>query len=533
LKKIKVLALCDTPTAATGLAQVSKNIFQGLAKTGKYDIQIVGINFRGDPYNREKHPYEIFPAQPQGARDMYGRDRLMSALSGNQTKEGLKGPWDIIFTLQDPFIMEGLGLNYPFAEQLRVTAEMWKRTVPSTEWFKWIAYWPIDSFVKENWVTRSIALPHYSVAYCNWGKSQILKWDRKNLEVNFNLKATDSGENMKARMPIEPLKNRMPVIHHGVDLKTFKVLPSKETKEFRKKYFKGKVKDDTYLIVNISRNQPRKDIPRTMAVFAAFKKIVPNSYLYLHMKDEDMGGAITEIARNFNLIPGEDYTLPANFDAGTGVPIETINKIYNAADLCVTTTLGEGWGFITTESMATKTPLVAPNITAMLDIFDSYVPKGMKLNEWLDKKGFKQVRGIPVKAGSNSSEWFCLGLEDNERIRPLTNVDDMVSKMVWAYQNKRKVDEIVERAYKWVQGQNWELKVKEWDKLFQRAYKDLEKERRMADDVEKAGRNDPCPCGSGKKTKKCHGAIDKTNKFSDWIKKEGNKKDDRQKQHRT
>jgi uncharacterized protein YecA (UPF0149 family) len=23
---------------------------------------------------------------------------------------------------------------------------------------------------------------------------------------------------------------------------------------------------------------------------------------------------------------------------------------------------------------------------------------------------------------------------------------------------------------------------------------------------EKAGRNDPCPCGSGKKYKKCHGA---------------------------
>ncbi|MFL5812284.1 MAG: SEC-C metal-binding domain-containing protein [Bdellovibrionia bacterium] len=25
-------------------------------------------------------------------------------------------------------------------------------------------------------------------------------------------------------------------------------------------------------------------------------------------------------------------------------------------------------------------------------------------------------------------------------------------------------------------------------------------------DVDKAGRNDPCPCGSGKKYKKCHGA---------------------------
>ena len=26
-------------------------------------------------------------------------------------------------------------------------------------------------------------------------------------------------------------------------------------------------------------------------------------------------------------------------------------------------------------------------------------------------------------------------------------------------------------------------------------------------DAEKVGRNDPCPCGSGKKFKKCHGAA--------------------------
>jgi uncharacterized protein YecA (UPF0149 family) len=28
---------------------------------------------------------------------------------------------------------------------------------------------------------------------------------------------------------------------------------------------------------------------------------------------------------------------------------------------------------------------------------------------------------------------------------------------------------------------------------------------RENDDAAKAGRNDPCPCGSGKKYKKCHG----------------------------
>jgi preprotein translocase subunit SecA len=31
-------------------------------------------------------------------------------------------------------------------------------------------------------------------------------------------------------------------------------------------------------------------------------------------------------------------------------------------------------------------------------------------------------------------------------------------------------------------------------------------EQRVLDDDEQVGRNDPCPCGSGKKYKKCHGA---------------------------
>ena len=33
-----------------------------------------------------------------------------------------------------------------------------------------------------------------------------------------------------------------------------------------------------------------------------------------------------------------------------------------------------------------------------------------------------------------------------------------------------------------------------------------EKKRPVVRDMPKVGRNDPCPCGSGKKYKKCHGA---------------------------
>jgi len=50
----------------------------------------------------------------------------------------------------------------------------------------------------------------------------------------------------------------------------------------------------------------------------------------------------------------------------------------------------------------------------------------------------------------------------------------------------------------------------QWDNIFTKAEQDkLYKEQKMSRTVvkgEKIGRNDPCPCGSGKKYKKCCGA---------------------------
>jgi hypothetical protein len=202
--KIKILVLADSPTAATGFAQVSRNILNRMAEDGKYHIDVIGINYAGDPYDQTKFPYRIFPAMPQGYIDMFGRDRLIQAINGKQ--QGLSGPWDIIFTIQDPFIIEGMGVRYPFAQQLAVTRELWKRTVSPSMWFKWIAYFPVDSAVKENWVTKSIMLPDYPVAYCEYGKREILKYDSNDIKLNFNLKMEETGEDKKGQLEIESLK---------------------------------------------------------------------------------------------------------------------------------------------------------------------------------------------------------------------------------------------------------------------------------------------------------------------------------------
>lgn len=36
-------------------------------------------------------------------------------------------------------------------------------------------------------------------------------------------------------------------------------------------------------------------------------------------------------------------------------------------------------------------------------------------------------------------------------------------------------------------------------------------------DVRKVGRNDPCPCGSGKKYKHCHGRLDRPSMTTDVV----------------
>lgn len=517
-KKIRVLALCDSPTAATGFAQLSRNVLQGLVKTGKYEIDVIGINYHGDYYDRNIHPYNIYPAMPQGYSDMYGRGRVLNALNGSEAQAGLKQGWDIVFTIQDPFIVEGLGLDYPFGEQLKVTEALWKRSLPPELWFKWIGYFPVDAKLKENWVTRAITLPDYPVLYCQYGMDETLAFDREEFETIFNLKKTDGSEKKdKARITSSSLKKRGSIIPHGVDTSAFKVLPKEEVKKFRKEFFGEYLRPDDYLVINVSRNQPRKDLARTLAVYAAFHKRVPKSHLYLHCKVNDAGGSIEEIARSFDLIAGRDYTTPKDFSAGIGYPVEVVNKIYNAADLCITTTLGEGWGFITTEAMATKTPIVAPYITSIKDIFGEWssVTKG----PIDDQPAWDGMRGIPALAGSTSSEWVCLGLEDNERVRPLTNVDDMVEKMVWAYKNRGSevLQQMIERAYAWVQELEWTKVVAQWHQLFQDTYATLEKERQLGRMIDKAGRNDPCPCGSGQKFKKCHGAESRYAQMQDWI----------------
>lgn len=316
-RKTKVIFYGDSPTCATGFGQVSRNILPALRDSGRYDVDVLGINYWGDPHD---YPFRIWPMAINGQRDPYGRQRLQQHLLDPRLQ------FDILFFLQDTFILDFM------PAMLDNLKKAGKR-------FKSVYYYPIDGIPKPEWINAVNAVD-FPVTYTQFGFDQSV-----------------------AR--ISELKDRLKVIPHGVNPKVFFPAPKEQVADFRKQFF-GPVAGH-FIITNVNRNQQRKDIPATIRAFKEFKKQRPDSVLYLHMAAHDQGWNLPEVLKMMELDISKDVILPQNFAPSTGFPLEVLNLIYNASDCVVSTTVGEGWGLSWTEAMATKTPVVFPQNTCLTE----------------------------------------------------------------------------------------------------------------------------------------------------------------------
>jgi glycosyltransferase involved in cell wall biosynthesis len=395
----------------TGFATVSSNIKREIKKAygEQVSLDILGINHYGEDYVEEDGT-RVFSAKINDVKnDDFGRYYFLKMVQ--------EGDYDGIFIIQD------LGVIHPIIPILESIKQ--KKKEANKKLFKSIWYFPVDCHLFAT-LTRHLEFFDVIVTYTEFGRDEILKFR-------------------------PDLKGKIKVVNHGNNPKDFYPLSEEEKKKFRKEYF-GK-NADKLIITNVNRNQPRKDIPNTIFGFIEAKRdwkqngLIKEPFLYLHCMPKDpLGHDLRAILMQTQLVEYKDFMLlPKQYEENL-LGVDMLNGIYNASDIFITTTLGEGWGLTITEAFATKLPVIAPNTTSIKEI------SGEGSRAYLLETIVPFCSTVDNIIREQSDCW-----EIGERIIEVSN--DLLNK-------NQKLNDKVEKAYKYVNSLTWEDVCKRWIEYF-------------------------------------------------------------------
>jgi glycosyltransferase involved in cell wall biosynthesis len=317
--------------ARTGFGTVSKNIVKELKKHYGDNLQldVIAINYFGEPYHEDDNTFVISARLNDVNDDPFGRFFFLKILKETDAYDGV-------------FICQDLGTITSFMEVLEHIKQDKKEN--NKKVFKSIFYTPVDCPQLIYPLVKGLDFFDVLVTYTEFGRKLINKL-RPELKVK--------------------------VVPHGNSSKDFFPMAEEDIKKFRQEYFGENA--DKFIITNINRNQPRKDIPNTIFGFIEAKEVwrdeLPKPFLYLHTHPKDpMGWDIRALMMQTDLVEDVDYKLLPKEYEEQGTETELVNKIYNASDVYLTTTLGEGWGLGFSEAAACKVPIIAPYTTSFIEM---------------------------------------------------------------------------------------------------------------------------------------------------------------------
>jgi glycosyltransferase involved in cell wall biosynthesis len=330
----------------TGFSRVTHSILKHLQKNSNHEIVVFGINYTGDPHD---YPFKIYPATAANPHDRFGLQRLPGIVEKEKP--------DFIICLNDIWIVNQVWEKIHFLQpQLK---------------FKFIPYFPIDS---ERYVDSMLRF--------------IKDWD---FSITFTIEQAQRIQNHD----VQP--KMLGVLPHGIDEGKF--FP-KDRDEARKELG---IPTDRFIVLNANRNQPRKRIDLTIQAFAEFAKDKPDTMLYLHMSEKDLGWSVRELFDSEMKRRGVDPTnrlimTSRNINYMEAPSDEILNLIYNSCDVGINTADGEGWGLVPFEHASCKRAQIVPNHTSCRDIWKNKAPL-INVATWVRDKDLSVERGI-IDVGS-------------------------------------------------------------------------------------------------------------------------------------
>jgi glycosyltransferase involved in cell wall biosynthesis len=246
------------------------------------------------------------------------------------------------------FLLYDLPFQVPYMEELR-------KLTPQP---KVVIYSPVESGpIAPEILQRLQGVSRY-VLYTQYGRSEIAK----SLE---RVRAQDTH----FQFP------ELDVIPHGVDTHRFYPLgddrgeiPTRRIEARRAMKLDDEEHLGAFIVLNANRNMPRKRIDITMQGFAQFAQDKPaNVKLYLHMAVEDSGWNVLILAKRYGI-----YDRLIMTQADNSRPVfsdEQLNLLYNACDVGITTSTGEGWGMVSFEHAATRAAQIIPRHTSLAGLW--------------------------------------------------------------------------------------------------------------------------------------------------------------------
>jgi glycosyltransferase involved in cell wall biosynthesis len=355
----------------------------------------LAINYKGEFVDKRIIPWQQQPAKLLDPDDPHGIKMFKQALMRNQ--------YDIVWVCNDIYVTQNATNDL-----VKIRAEIQSRGHPSPVF---IYYYPVDCHVDVE-SSSFVEFVDVPVCYSNHGKEETLK-------------------------ALPHLKDRLQEVPHGVDTRLYFPLTKGKIDEFKQEFLR--VGPDTTVVINVNRNNPRKQIPYSILAFKEFKKHVPDSVMYIHAAPNDIGGLIPLAIRDAGLDFSKDVVFPTKYGPSNPFPPDTMNGIYNMADMFLTTHLGEGWGLTVTEAMACGVPVIAPRNTSM--------PQQL---------GENSERGYLYKC--HDTIWI-----DNSGYRPKGLLPDIVDKMIEVHRAGPKKDNIkVGAALRWAREHDWRKVAKQW-----------------------------------------------------------------------
>lgn len=402
----------------TGFATVSRNIKKHLKTHFGNDLQldIVAINHYDNGYVEKDGSVVISAKMNDVKSDDFGRFIFLKIIAEDTSYDG-------IFIIQDLGVVQSM---IPILSSI-----MDKRIEEKKKRFKSIFYFPVDCKLIPI-LLKGMEFFDKLVTYTEFGRAEVLN--------------------------IRPdLKEKLSVINHGNNSNDFYQIDSQA---FRTEFFHEAA--ENFIVTMVNRNQPRKDIPNTIFGFIEAKRIwysegLPRKpFLYLHCHPNDpLGWNIRQILMQTELEEFDDYMLLPKKWETTMCSIEELNCIYNASDLLINTTLGEGWGLSVTEAMAVKLPVLVPYNTSLMEITGH------------GKRGYLLETQIP----------WC-GMNDNI-VREQTDYAEVGQKIVEVAkvimqpnsddQTKEHQKKLFQ-AYSYVCSLEWSQVCKRWIELFKSTY---------------------------------------------------------------